>query len=417
MNWIKNNKKTILIFLFIAILLIFSRSYCFWIIFPATLSCLLFYSIKYYSKILMLVYPVIILATLFMLYAVGEFYLALSSPTYFTTTNFEFAKFFQPQPTITVEKENLQYPAHQAIEDPVTGYAPKPNSKEQIRKLYNDNVIFDAVYSVDSHGSRMTPDNRKTADTAIVLFGCSYTFGEGLNDEDTFAWKLGELLGSKYQIYNHAYNGWGSHQMLALLESDRLNYLQNIYKNIHIFYMTFEGIQKRSAGHSYWDTKGPLYIVSKNNDVRRIGTFEEYKNIEEQIQPRGKWKQSLLVARFVDIYNQIFARVEYAPEGVTLFEYAPEKLNALDSAIVIKATQVAQDKFPHTTFTVVLFKEMPLFHEILTTEGIDVLSFQDTFTGSDKEKYQIKYDTHPNALATSIIAEKYYNYILSLNAF
>ena len=86
------------------------------------------------------------------------------------------------------------------------------------RVLKFDRELFDVRYGFDGDGRRVTPtsDNRPQAE--LLLFGCSYTFGHGLEDSETWPWKLGKLLGPEWRVSNYAYSGFGPQQMLTLLE-------------------------------------------------------------------------------------------------------------------------------------------------------------------------------------------------------
>ncbi len=87
-------------------------------------------------------------------------------------------------------------------------------------------------------------------------------------------------------------------------------------------------------------------------------------------------------------------------------------VNLVDSAIIQESKKVSQEKFPNSTFTVVMYKDMPQSYKILKEGGMDILHFHDTFIGEDSDQYRIPHDGHPNSLATTIIADKYYEYIL-----
>lgn len=57
---------------------------------------------------------------------------------------------------------------------------------------------------------------------AIVLFGCSYTYGDGLEDTQTFSYKLSNY--TKRPVYNRAMLGWGTqHILYQLRRSDFYN--------------------------------------------------------------------------------------------------------------------------------------------------------------------------------------------------
>ena len=77
-------------------------------------------------------------------------------------------------------------------------------------------VIFDVSYSIAS-GQRST-SKRKMMGPAVICTGCSFTFGHGLPDEDTWPWLLQERL-PDYQVLNVASMAYGTDQ--ALLAAER----------------------------------------------------------------------------------------------------------------------------------------------------------------------------------------------------
>ena len=111
-------------------------------------------------------------------------------------------------------------PATWSVDDPVTGYKPRPGAAvRSVRKGRADGVVqYDVRYTVDEHSRRKVaqhPEARK----AVLFFGCSFTFGEGLTDEDTLPYRVNEKIGGEFQAFNFGYSGYGPHQFLALLES------------------------------------------------------------------------------------------------------------------------------------------------------------------------------------------------------
>lgn len=54
----------------------------------------------------------------------------------------------------------------------------------------------------------------------ILLFGCSYTYGLGLEENQTFYYKISHF--SKRPVYNRAFWGWGVQHMLYQLRQDSL---------------------------------------------------------------------------------------------------------------------------------------------------------------------------------------------------
>lgn len=81
-----------------------------------------------------------------------------------------------------------------------------------------DNDLFDVKYSLDARGWRTLPDSSPNAPNDLMLFGCSFTFGMGLEDEQTWAWQLAKMLGPGWKLENYSASGYSVNHMLCLLE-------------------------------------------------------------------------------------------------------------------------------------------------------------------------------------------------------
>ena len=101
------------------------------------------------------------------------------------------------------------------------GSIPRPGAHTTRKLAANGELIYAATYTIGDDGFRVTPgsDGPKGRPRANFL-GCSVTFGEGLNDSDTFAARISSKLPAA-QIKNYGIHGYGMHQALAILESDR----------------------------------------------------------------------------------------------------------------------------------------------------------------------------------------------------
>lgn len=75
--------------------------------------------------------------------------------------------------------------------------------------------------TIGEDGYRVTSRNPGAFDgkPEVWVFGCSFTWGQGINDEDTFAWKAQERLPG-YKIRNFGENGYGT--VHALFQLRRL---------------------------------------------------------------------------------------------------------------------------------------------------------------------------------------------------
>lgn len=120
----------------------------------------------------------------------------------------------------TKQEQRLQWHRDPLLEpSPILGYKSRPNITARSTKTYDGQVLFDAVYTTDEYGRRSTP--AKSAKEFILFFGASFTFGYGVNDEETLPYQLARKVGG-YRVYNYGLLGYGPQQMLAKLQSGEL---------------------------------------------------------------------------------------------------------------------------------------------------------------------------------------------------
>lgn len=81
-----------------------------------------------------------------------------------------------------------------------------------------DRDLYDIKYDFNAKGWRKLPQPNPDAPNDLLLFGCSFTYGTALENEQTWAWQLAELLGSDWNLENYAANGFSVNQMLCELE-------------------------------------------------------------------------------------------------------------------------------------------------------------------------------------------------------
>jgi hypothetical protein len=70
----------------------------------------------------------------------------------------------------------------------------------------------------DALGRRLTDEPGDQGDSPVIsLFGCSFTFGSGLSDEDTFGWLLQKRFPG-YKLLNYGMGATSAYQALLLIE-------------------------------------------------------------------------------------------------------------------------------------------------------------------------------------------------------
>lgn len=95
--------------------------------------------------------------------------------------------------------------------DAVLGWRNKANTKGHHRDPLGE---FDVTYSIDEFNRRATPASYRLP--KIILLGCSFTFGHGVSDEESFSWRLQEAF-PNYKVINAAAMGWGTSQSYLVL--------------------------------------------------------------------------------------------------------------------------------------------------------------------------------------------------------
>lgn len=151
------------------------------------------------------------------------------------------------------------------------GYVPWPNRSATARKVLDGQTIYDVTYTIGADSFRVAP-RPSSAEACVLLFGDSNTFGEGVNDNETFAWLLAQQSGGRIAVHNFAVSGWGPHQMLAGLQSGRFARALQCRPTHAVFTFIPEQVA-RVAGRTSWDTHGPRYAL-KDGKVVREGNFD-----------------------------------------------------------------------------------------------------------------------------------------------
>jgi hypothetical protein len=358
---------------------------CFWIAQPLLLTLVCF-ALAAGMRQKTFCYACIIAASFFLAFASAEIYFKLLNINYVKRE-------YLSADSIYVKSGQAAHllEADGSSPDPVLGHGPNPNGITRLaaRLVRGGEVIYDALYSRDEEGRRITPDRGGKADTAILLFGCSYTMGHGLHDRETFAWQLGEMLGETFQVLNYGYDGYGAHQMLALVESGRLDALARRYTRIYALYLTTAVHEMRCVGVWPWNYPGPRYIL-ENGALRHAGTLNERPEL----------------TRFLS-RSQVYVRVKRAYHR----HLAP--YSALDThvAIIAQAMRELHTRY-NAHFVTAVWPDFTQVEAMLQSHGVGILPLSGAMPEYSPEKYTIKGDGHPNALANTRVAEALANYLL-----
>lgn len=153
------------------------------------------------------------------------------------------------------------------------GYAPEPGLALTSRKLVHDRAVYEVTYGYDTHALRTPPPVVTPPRGSVLCFGCSFTFGEGVEDTEAYPYRVGVRTGGKYQVLNFGFHGYGPHQMLARLQAGLVEPVLSVPPT-DVVYLALTDHMTRAAGLKSWDAHGPWYTLEGEALVRK-GNFDD----------------------------------------------------------------------------------------------------------------------------------------------
>lgn len=121
-------------------------------------------------------------------------------------------------------KIKISGPNYAIEKDSIVGYTLPADTSLNYTKAVNDSVIYNTVFSTNAQGLRICPksDSVRVLPQKHALFlGCSFTFGEGLNSNETLEFNF-EQKNKNYKSYNFGFSGYGPQQNLARLQRGQI---------------------------------------------------------------------------------------------------------------------------------------------------------------------------------------------------
>ncbi len=281
--------------------------------------------------------------------------------------------------------------------DTLLGYGPDKDGIYTSIECEKNDTIYNVSYTIKNH-HRLTPNSNDSSKNCILFFGCSFAFGEGLNDNETLPYYYNEIDSNRNAILNYAFHGYGPHQMLANIEYRVSDDIKNYSgKKIAIYSALYAHI-KRSAGKADWDKRGPNYQMV-DGELKYTGSFDYskyyYTRVIKEVQSR-----SLL-------YKMLINNIQITND---------DKEQYLE--ILKKTNKIFKEK--NIPFYILINDNVDKNDDFnfLTTElkkyAINYIFVSDAISSNDIKKYAIsKYDNHPNGLCNKVVAELLYKRIHS----
>ena len=307
-------------------------------------------------------------------------------------------------------ERRMAYTEEFFLADDVLGYKPAAARRIGHRSYGGDQLLYDVTYTLDDHGLRIASPLSSERDetlSCVVFFGDSFTFGEGMSDEQTMPYQVWKRLAPRYQTVNFGFLGYGPHQMLAALEQGRVESEGGCLPT-HIVYQAIPSHVSRAAGLEAWDQHGPLYRRGLGGLVRQEGHFDDILpsttlgwlragHYQLPVRAQGWLEASALYRTLLNSHRPV------TPEDVALF-----------GAIVNTARQTADHMYPGVTFQVLFWDyedDVEVGEQVLSelkAQGVIVYPMSTILPGfpAARARYEISpYDRHPNEAAHARIAD------------
>lgn len=303
---------------------------------------------------------------------------------------------FLPQGTSQRAKEKTHYDLH-------SGYAKEYFVKTELgsqavegihtsRKLsLDDETIYSVKYSIGMDGFRITPSNNDS-NPRINIFGGSFTFGEGLEDNETLPYYLVRDIDG-ISVKNFGFHGYGAHHALAILESDR-----DMTGTINVF-LTIPWHADRSACRPKYSVGSPKYRITAEGEAERVGSCTEYRG------PLGEVVRNSNLYALVQMIQGVRNRNHDIELYLSLVGRMENISKANNQKFIVGFIKAEDERyfFGSNYTNDIIFSELAK-----RSDAIVDLSLADQNGDMDK-KYSIPLDGHPTAIANkerAVLLEK-----------
>ena len=278
------------------------------------------------------------------------------------------------------------------------GYCPPPASHGWIRYNVGGKPAHEFSYSVDAQGRRnsaIEPGPERSR--FLMFFGCSFTYGQGISDDQTLPHYAGALAPG-HMPYNYGVGGYGTNSMLAQIEDPRFPKAVPQKSGIGVYVMLEDHIF-RSMGDSQtltWGTPMPYYEMENGKPVFK-GPFWKARPFYCALAKLVFKSQTASLAH-VRLPRKAFTREDVA----------------FVSALIKESARLMKKSYPDSRFVVLLYpanqkEAKPLWvdwmEEDIAGSGITILNYLTMLTLKDTE-LRVPIDGHPNGVAHELVARR-----------
>jgi hypothetical protein len=245
-------------------------------------------------------------------------------------------------------------------------------------------VIYEVNYKIGTDGFRIT-DQSLGRKERINFFGCSFTFGEGLKDNETLPYYYAQLSNS-FEVKNFGFHGFGGHQAVAIMQSDRDT------SGKRNFFLTAPWHAPRSACKHSWTAHSPRFVLV-NNNLKLSGTCEEFNN---NFDANDILEKVLHHSNIYKLIDKIYKFKYLSDEDFNLYFALVQKMHSISKdrgqEFIVGFVKADKDFFKGTTHT-----NQTIFEALRSrSDRIIDLTLADSVELLDRKYFIHELDKHPS---------------------
>ena len=310
----------------------------------------------------------------------------------------------------------LSIPKYTMNSDPPGVIIPDSILQFRLQNGQYDVTINNALFYSTTHinGNRTSGKAMNSCDSLILIdfYGCSFTYGQGINDSFTFPYMLNEGF-NNICINNYAVPSYGTiHSLIQLENNLQANYIKPSY--VIYFYNDFH--QKRNILDF---SREQNFLLGLKNNMTNL----EFQKLLSKIKiPYGKIKNDTLFIKHKHLFDLKQDIITFQQKSAILNILFNNIYSSKDNAtlVTIKAIERMHEKCNSNNIKFILASMSKIENDSVLEFFIHKnLPIIDMSISLDQDGYRnLPYDSHPSVLANKdyakILAE-YFEKELKLN--
>lgn len=255
-------------------------------------------------------------------------------------------------------------------------------------------LVYSTAYRSDARGWRPVPGTNPASRKPIFFFGCSYTYGVGVDESETFPARFGAALPDRH-VYNFGMPGAAPNKVLGMLQGDSARITGDFGSGGLAIYTYIPDHVPRALGTmswiSWWQHDQGPYFRDVDGKLADSGTFASGRPI---LTPLLKFLGRSETLKFFS--------VDLPPIGDAQLDFFAQ--------LIAEIRQESRARLGVEKFVFVFFPGAKQFHAPLVAalkkRNIDYIDYSDLDPSAMlKETAFIPGDGHPTAATYRLYAD------------